>query len=243
MTESGEHDDDLADDAGEEESPVPARATSKRIPQAASKPAVVAKPALLGVQAIGFGLIALAVGAAAGWFGQIQKTKAALRADIAATPLASAVPAGPCGAWQTKICASTGAQSVPCQQAKGALDLLLPSTCATALASMPETLARVKAARASCEKLVGKICKDLPPDSKVCDMVKERTPSFPTERCNQMLQTYDQVIGELKQMDLHDRPEADQLRAAQQMSAKGMLPSGMPGGAPRVSIPQSAPRP
>ena len=70
----------------------------------------------------------------------------------------------------------------------------MPSACQTALGSINETLAKVKAGRASCEKLVTKLCKDLPPDTKLCGMVKERTPSFPSERCDQMLQNYDKVV-------------------------------------------------
>jgi hypothetical protein len=32
-------------------------------------------------------------------------------------------------------------------------------------------------------------------------MVKERTPSFPSERCTEMLEHYDEVIGQLKQIE------------------------------------------
>jgi len=34
-----------------------------------------------------------------------------------------------------------------------------------------------------------KLCADLPPGSKTCDMAKERTPSFPREAFDQMLQS------------------------------------------------------
>ena len=100
---------------------------------------------------------------------------------------------------------------------------------------MPETLAKLKTARASCDKLVSKICQDLTPGSKTCDMVKERTPSFPRERCDQMLQSYDKVIAELRQMDQQGAMQPG-------MQQGGMPPGAMPPGAmPHNTSPQ-APR-
>jgi hypothetical protein len=84
---------------------------------------------------------------------------------------------------------------------------------------MPATLAKLKAARASCDTLVGKLCADLPPGSSTCDMVKERTPSFPAKRCDEMLKSYDKVIEELRSIDQ---------QGGMQMGAPGM-PPGAPG--------------
>jgi hypothetical protein len=185
-----------AEDSGTHEEPV---ARPKKRPRPASgRPA--AKPApstsLFGV------LIALAaagIGAAGGWFGHDAQAKAKLRADSA--PAAGSASAnGPCAAWQSKICAGNDA-SAACAQAKAATELLTPSTCEVALQAVPATLAKLKAARAPCDKLVGKLCGDLPPGSKTCAMVRERTPSFPTERCTEMLEHYDEVVQSLKQMD------------------------------------------
>ena len=262
--EDDDRDDDEEDDE-EEESPPPAKAKSKATESKAggssAKPSdssVSAKPAPVMVpssRALAIGIVALVVGVAVGWFGQIQKSKAAVRAEVTAAPAGSAVPSGPCGTWQWKICASSGEQSVSCQQAKGAAELLLPSTCESALGTLPETLAKVKAARASCEKLVTKICADLSPGSKTCDMVKERTPSFPRERCDQMLQSYDKVIGELKQMD----QQGGTPMGAGHMQSGGMPPGAMPPGAmppgaippggmphsamPHITLPQTPPKP
>jgi hypothetical protein len=151
-----------------------------------------------------FVVLALAAGGAAGWFGHIAQAKAALKADSAAPAgsSSSGVPAGPCGAWQQKICGGAGGeQSSACLQAKGAAELLTPATCEVALAAVPATLTKLKAARASCDKLVSKLCTDLPPGSQACAMVKERTPSFPAQRCDEMLKHYDEVIGQLRQID------------------------------------------
>ena len=176
---------DEEEEEEEDESPPAPRAKTKANP---ARTAVATKraPAVQGGVktpiAIVIGVGALALGVGLGWVAQIQKTKAAVRADIAAAPSGSGVPAGPCGAWQSKICASAGAQSATCLQAKGATGLLLPSTCEVALGTMPETLTKLKAARASCDKLMSKLCADLPPNSNACNIAKDRTPTFPTER-------------------------------------------------------------
>jgi hypothetical protein len=136
-------------------------------------------------------------GGAAGWFGHIAQAKAALRADSSAPNADS----GPCGTWSQKICSSGGKQSAVCEQAKGAADLLTPLTCEAGLLAMPATLAKVKAARSTCDKLVTRLCSDLPPESPTCTMVKERTAQFPTQQCDEMQKHYDEVIGQLKQMD------------------------------------------
>ncbi len=152
-------------------------------------------------------IVALVLGGAGGWFGHEQQAKAKLRTETAAAMAApvgsgsAAVPAGPCGAWQTKICASGGEKSEACFQAKSAVELLTPASCETALGVLPATLTKIKASRAVCDKLVTKLCGDLEPGSKGCSIVKEQTPSFPAKRCSDLMEHYDQVIGELKRMD------------------------------------------
>ncbi len=238
-----DHDDDLDDEEDEDESPPPPKAQPKASPtKAGATPSKTAKaPAITSSHLIGIAIAALAVGGAAGWFGHIEKGKAALRAEVAAAPSGSGVPAGPCGAWQTKLCKSIGDQSASCQQAKAATGVLSTPACETAIATLPETLAKIKAARATCDKLVAKLCAELPPGSKTCTMVKERTPSFPSERCEQMMQNYDKVIAELKQMD-QQGAGGPPMGGAPMGGPGGMRPPGMPGmpgGMPHVSMPQT----
>jgi len=239
MSEPEDRDDDELDEEeeeeeDEEESPPPARVKAKPQLSKSASPTKgeAAKSNLVPVSTvIAIGVAALALGGAAGWFGQIQKTKAALRAEIAAAPAGSGAPTGPCGAFQAQVCKNAGEQSAACQQAKGAAEILLSTTCESALGAMPETLAKIRAGRASCDRLVNKLCADLPPGSQTCTMVKDRTPSFPRERCDQMLANYDKVIAELKQMD-----------AGGGMQMGGMPRSGMPGMPPGMHpSPASAP--
>ena len=164
------------------------------------------------IRAIAVGVLALAAGAGAGWFGHIEQAKAKIRAESA--PAGSGSASGACGAWEKKICSSSGEQSAACQQAKGATGLLTPTTCEVALEAVPATLAKVKAERVPCDTLTTKLCKELPPGSQTCDMIKEKTPLFPADRCKEMLKNFDQVLAEVKQLD------------------QNPMPMGMPGQAP-----------
>jgi hypothetical protein len=207
--------------------------SSKAKKRAAARGSSDAKPAKappggMSSSVVIAGLLALAVGGAGGWFGHEAQAKAKLRADSAPAASGSAAASGPCNTWATKVCAGTGEQSAACGEAKAALDLLTPPTCEVALAGVPATLAKVKAGRASCDTLAARLCKDLPPGSAACNIVKERTPSFPSARCDEMLQHYDDVIQELRQLD-------------QQQGMMGMAPPGAAPGAPPGAPPMAPP--
>jgi hypothetical protein len=236
MSDQSDRETDAPESSEPEASSKPEAAAGKVRPKtrrSAEPAAPAAKPAGVPGSRVGlFLVIALAAGGAAGWFGHVAQAKAAVaRADAApATSSSSGAPAdGPCGAWEAKICTSSGKESAACQQAHGAVELLTPSTCQAALNVVPATLAKVKAARSSCESLVNKLCADLSPGSSTCAMVKERTPSFPPQRCTEMLGHYDEVIGELRQIE-----------------QQGGVPQGRPGGGPGgmpapIPMPQSHP--
>jgi hypothetical protein len=183
-----------------------------------------------GVPAGSVGLllaVALAAGVAGGWFGHTAQAKAASERADAAPAGSAGSSEGPCGAWEAKICASSGKESASCQQAQMARDLLTPSSCQAALNAVPATLAKIKAARSSCDNLVKKLCGDLKPESPTCAMVKERTPSFPPKRCEEMLGNYDAVIAELRQMEALGGPPTGGPGA----------PHGMPPGTPMPTMP------
>ena len=149
---------------------------------------------------VAFSLLA---GVGAGWFGHIRQVNAAsISADTSPAPIAiSGAVVGPCADWRDKICTSSGTQSVACLQAKGATELLTPSTCKAGLAAMPVTLARLKTVSSSCDKLVSKLCTDLPPGSPTCAMGKESRTTFPPERCEEMLRHYEAALAQLMQVE------------------------------------------
>lgn len=209
-------DDELDEDDDEVESEREAAPPAKKAaPARANKGAKAAKaapapaPASVSTGRVGlFVVLALVAGGAGGWFGHVQQAKAAAtRVDAAAPVGSNAAASGPCGAWEKQICSGSGKESAACAQAHSAAELLTPSTCEAGLQAMPATLNRIKAARASCDKLVSKLCGDLEPGSRTCQMVKERTPQFPPQRCDEMMKHYDEVLGQLKQMDAQGGPQ------------------------------------
>lgn len=167
--------------------------------------------------------LALAVGAAAGWFAHDAHAKSQLRKEANA-----AGEGGSCGAWEQAICSKLGQESAACQQVKAATNLLTTSACDVALQSVPATVSRVKAARASCDELQTRLCKDLSKASPACRLVESQTPSFPPEKCKGMLDQYDKVLEELK-------------RVEQQMQQRGLGVPGMGGpgmGGPGMGSPR-----
>jgi hypothetical protein len=175
-----------------------------------------------------FAALALGAGFAAGWFGHIAQAKAKVRADSAPAAAGSGAARGACGAWEQQLCTNAGEQSALCMQAKAASEILTSGTCEVALEAVPATIAKNKAERAPCDQLMSKLCADLPPGSQACNLVKEKTPAFPTSRCTEMMGQYPEVLANLKQLD-------------EQMAGQGK-PGGMPPGMPH-GMPPGAPPP
>ena len=182
----------MADENEQEKSPK--RAKQKR----ASKPQT-SSGAILAV-------MALAVGAGGGWFARGASAKAETSGSARPAASAEAAAGGPCEAWAGEICKRTGETSEGCAKAKAAASILPGAACTTAKADLEGTVAKLKTARASCDTLVEKICKDLGDKSQTCAMVREKTPSFPADRCKDMLDHYDGVIGELREMEADRAP-------------------------------------
>ena len=162
-----------------------------------------------------------------GWaLGKSQSSD--LDAEVAPVGSASSGVAAQCESWSEQICSETGKESAACSQAKGAADLLPPGVCNVALKQMPATLAQVKAARASCDGLVAKLCKDLGEKTETCTMVKTKTASFPPAQCREMLKNYDKVLSQLQR-----------LSQRRMMGAPGDSPHGAmrPGASPHGAMP------
>jgi protein-disulfide isomerase len=142
---------------------------------------------------------ALVVGAGGGWLAH----GASLGARGAGRPIVAAAAdgAGACDAWASEVCKRTGDTSEGCAKAKDAASVLSGAACAAARVDVEETVRRLKAARASCDRLVEKLCGDLGDKSETCAMVREKVPGFPADRCQQMLDGYGDVIGELREME------------------------------------------
>jgi protein-disulfide isomerase len=155
--------------------------------------------------------VALAVGAVGGWVARGTSAKAGPGGAVrqAGSVAAGSVAAGsadPCEEWSAEICKRTGETSDGCAKAKKAASVLPGSACTTAKADLEGTVAKLKAARASCDTLVEKLCADLGDKSRTCSMVREKTQSLPGDRCKEMLDHYDGVIAELRGMEEENAP-------------------------------------
>jgi hypothetical protein len=167
-------------------------------------------PRLVGPVAAG-----LIVGLAGGWFGHEVPALAAIGTDPAA-----------CTAWREALCEGTGgSESASCVQARSASELLPASTCRDALKHLPATLATLRAARADCTTLVEKLCGDLGTETETCKMVRDKTPAFPVDRCKAMQESYDKVLGQLRDLEARGGPNA---------APPGPRRGGRPGGPPHA---------
>jgi protein-disulfide isomerase len=172
--------------------------------------------------------LALAAGGAGGWFARDANARQKAASSTAAPASSAAAPAGGgvCGEWAGAVCARAGETSEGCAKAKAAASLLSAAACTAAKADVDATITKLKAARASCETLVEKLCADLGPQTKTCGMVREKTGEFPAERCKEMLDQYAGVIGELKELEQANAPiTADLARRQSTGDAPGFGPA------------------
>ena len=151
-------------------------------------------------------IVALVVGAAGGWVARDARAKTDARSSAPPAGAATSGASGPCQEWSSEICKRTGETSEGCGKAKEAASILPGSACTTAKGELEATVARLKAARASCDALVDKLCADLGEKGRTCAMVREKTPSFPADRCKEMLDHYDGVVAELRRTEEEDAP-------------------------------------
>jgi hypothetical protein len=181
-------------------------------------------------RAILFAAVTLIAGVALGWALRDART------EDGAPTVEIAEGSTPCDTWKDEICKGTSAESAACSGAKATAAMLPVAACNAALADMPGTLDRIKAARASCDKLLTKLCGDLGKESTGCQLVTAKTPSIPPEACDDMLGKYDEVLGQLKMIG--QRPPGMPGMGGPGMGGPGM--SG-PGGPPRGMRPVGPP--
>ncbi|TPV96976.1 MAG: hypothetical protein B7733_02090 [Myxococcales bacterium FL481] len=119
-----------------------------------------------------------------------------------------------CEAYAQALCEVAGTESGTCQSFKSLQDVLAPAACAAGLGNMEHSKAAIEKLGATCKELVAKLCSDLGDDTKTCGLVREQTPNFPPDRCQEMLAQYDTVLDDLKAMEAKNKP----LDEAQQKS-------------------------
>ena len=119
-----------------------------------------------------------------------------------------AAPASPkaCEDLSARICKEAGDQSSACTNAKTTIELFSPATCAVALKDIAVTVTKLADKKKKCDELQTKLCNDIGPGTKTCDMVKTHTKTFPPERCEMMLGRYAEVLADLKKQEEKNKP-------------------------------------
>ena len=166
-------------------------------------------------QALLFALVALVVGIGIGWVAHSGHPSQATAEGPVAAPSGSAGADGPCQQWTAAICKDAGDTSEACEQSRVAAGLMPDDACQLAIAQVSTTLAKVKNARSVCGELVAKLCADIGQETDSCKLVKEKTPNFPTEQCQQMMGNYDEVVAQLRTMEKQNGPISAETAAAQ----------------------------
>ena len=191
------------------------RAAPKGKRGASAAPSSAAGLAGMSGTALLVALVALVIGVGIGWLARGTGVGAETVSPSASVSSSASAAGGPCDLWAEALCQEIGDPSDACQNARSAADLLPDGACQAARSEVPATLAKIKSARSTCDELVRKLCADLGEASDSCKIVKEKTPSFPTGQCDEMLGSYDEVVAELRQMENQNAPLTPELAAAQ----------------------------
>lgn len=138
-----------------------------------------------------------------------QKEKAAEDAPVAA----AAQGEGACGQFVTQLCGRAGDKSQLCASGKTLGKVLPDSACQAAVKDFSTVEKQIEGERKVCNDLVERLCKDLGPATDTCQMVKDETPQFPREQCEEIGTNYDQVLAELKQREAQNQPLSPEVQA------------------------------
>jgi protein-disulfide isomerase len=111
-----------------------------------------------------------------------------------------------CAKLADKLCGEVGKETPGCQAAKTSLELLSDKACSVGLADFAATKTKLKKQGKKCDELVAKLCAAIGPDTDTCKMVKDKTQSFPPAQCSMMLGQIDDIVKELKQQELANKP-------------------------------------
>jgi protein-disulfide isomerase len=132
---------------------------------------------------------------------------------------ASTAASGPCVDLVAKLCEKAGEKSELCTASKSLADVLPAESCTAAVKDFAQMGQRIDADRKTCNDLVERLCADLGPSTDTCKMVREQTPQFPKQRCEDLTSEYAQVLTELKQQEAQNQPLAAEVQA--KIAAKG----------------------
>jgi len=140
----------------------------------------------------------------------------------ATAPGAPKAPTGPCAEYAEKLCTIVDPMSPTCQSAKTITELMPEAACKTGIAELPQTKVKYEKQREVCTNLVNKLCTDVGPETKTCEMVRTQTNRFPPEQCARLMEQYPKVAADLKRREEANKPlDAEK----QKMIIEGNAPS------------------
>jgi protein-disulfide isomerase len=138
-----------------------------------------------------------------------QKEKAEEPAAVAAEPAGE----GPCGQFVTQLCASAGDKSQLCTSGKTLGKVLPAGACQAAVKDFAQVEKQIAGERKVCTDIVERLCKDLGPTTDTCQMVRDETPQFPREQCEEITANYADVLNQLKQREAQNQPLSAETQA------------------------------
>lgn len=160
--------------------------------QAPSEKSRSKAPWLMG--ALGLGI---AAGLGIGWLSHdFQVNKAQKEADAAVKGRGDEAT-GPCKNWADTICERMGELAYECTHARAASALLSGSACVQAQESALAKIDALKAERVQCDELTSKLCADLGPEGKGCELAMAKAPTFSIEDCQDMTKRYQRVLAQI----------------------------------------------
>lgn len=113
-----------------------------------------------------------------------------------------------CEDLSAQLCKAAGEASQACTSIKTTLELFTPETCTVALKSVDKAIATLGDKRKKCDELETKLCNDVGKDSESCQRIKAQTKTFPAERCEMLLASYDEVLKGIRQQEERQKPLA-----------------------------------
>lgn len=118
----------------------------------------------------------------------------------------------PCEKLSEQFCKETGEKSPSCASAKEAYGLLSDAACDAAIKDFKVTQGKLKELAKDCDKLIETLCAGVGPETKSCEMVKEKTKSFPPAQCTKMLTQTKEIIAQLKAEEMKNQPLSAELQ-------------------------------
>jgi predicted DsbA family dithiol-disulfide isomerase len=99
-----------------------------------------------------------------------------------------------------------GETSKTCADAKAGTPPLTKAECELALRDLPRAAVELRAERKDCDTLVGRLCAAVGEATETCATVRTRTEEFSAQRCTTILARYDEVLADVRRMEMENRP-------------------------------------